>query len=79
MDCEKQKGKERLTKTHVRAAEVKMTENKEKNARIRVEGQNKNRINQNDKERSVRIKEAGNQRNIFLQQNLPSANGESSI
>lgn len=74
----KQKGKERLTKTHVRAAEVKMTENKEKNARIRVEGQNKNRINQNDKERCVRIKEAGNQRNIFLQQNLPSANGESS-
>ncbi|XP_058654500.1 uncharacterized protein LOC131553684 isoform X2 [Onychostoma macrolepis] len=71
----KQKGKERLTNTHVRAAKVKMTENKEKNAKIRVEGQNKSRINQKDEERSGRIKEAGNQKNIFLQQNLPSVNG----
>ncbi len=71
----KQKGKERLANTHVRGAEVKMTEDKEKNAR--VEGQNKSRINQNDKERSGRIKEAGNQKNIVLQ-NLPAANGESS-
>ncbi|XP_016332122.1 uncharacterized protein LOC107680645 isoform X1 [Sinocyclocheilus anshuiensis] len=71
----RQKGKERLTNAHVRGAEVKMTENKEKNARIRVEGHNKSRINQKDKERSGRIKEAGNQKNIFLQQNLPSANG----
>lgn len=73
----KQKGKERLANTLVRAAEVKMTENKEKNARIRVEGQDKSRINQSDKERSRRIKEAGNQKNIVLQ-NLPAANGESS-
>ncbi|XP_016429103.1 uncharacterized protein LOC107756473 isoform X3 [Sinocyclocheilus rhinocerous] len=71
----KQKGKERLTNAHVRGAEVKITENKEKNARIRVEGHNKSRINQKDKERSGRIKEAGNQKNVFLQQNLPSANG----
>ncbi len=73
----KQKGKERLANTHVRGAEVKMTEIKGKNARIRVEGQNKSRINQNDKERSGRIKEAGNQKNIVLQK-LPAANGESS-
>lgn len=74
----KQQGKERLANTHVRGDEVKITENKEKNVRIMVEGHNKSRINQKDKEKSGRIKEAGNQKNIFLQQNLSSANGKSS-
>ncbi|XP_042625960.1 uncharacterized protein LOC109101560 [Cyprinus carpio] len=70
----KQKVKERLANAHVCGAEVKMTENKEKNARIRVEGHNNSGINQKDEETSGGMKEAGNQKNILLQQNLPSAN-----
>ncbi|XP_043112754.1 uncharacterized protein LOC122357433 [Puntigrus tetrazona] len=66
---ENEKGSERLTNTHERGDVVKLTENKEKNPRIRVKENNISRINQEDKERS------GNQRNIFLQQNLASANG----
>ncbi|XP_052471210.1 uncharacterized protein LOC128027546 [Carassius gibelio] len=71
----KQKVKESLTNAQVPGAEVNMTENKEKNARIRDEGHNNSRINQKDEETSGRMKEAANQKNILLQQNLPSADG----
>ncbi|XP_050983110.1 uncharacterized protein LOC127175860 isoform X1 [Labeo rohita] len=71
----KQKVKERLTNTKVRGAEVKMTGNKEKNTRIRIEGHNKSGMNQKDEEESGRIQQK--QKNCFLQQNQPSANGRS--
>lgn len=68
----KRRGKERLTNMQVHGAEVKMTDNREKDGRIMVEEHN-NRINQKDEETKGRLKEAGNKMSICFQQTLPSA------
>ncbi|XP_067313349.1 uncharacterized protein [Pseudorasbora parva] len=69
----KRRGKERLPNTQEHGAEVKMTDNRERNGRIMVEEHNNDRINQKDEETKGRLNEAGNQMSICLQQTLPSA------
>ncbi|ROL47157.1 BTB/POZ domain-containing protein 18 [Anabarilius grahami] len=68
----KQKGVEQLTNMQVHGAEVKMTDNREKDGRIRVEEHNNSRINQKDEKTKERMKDAGNQMTICLQNTLPS-------
>lgn len=67
----KQKGEEQLTNIQVHGVEVKMTDNGEKGGRIRVEEHNNNRINQKDEKTKERMKDAGNQMTICLQNTLP--------
>lgn len=73
----KQKGEEQLTNMQVHGAEVKMTDNGEKDGRIRVEEHNNSRINQKDEKTKERMN-AGNQMTICLQNTLPSVKGNSS-